>query len=124
MAGETTMANPAEYVPTDGPPGKCQRHLGFGTEGLGMPRTALIRTVNHPVNQTDRPIKRKQQTMPMRTDDHLTIANAAPAIHNTQLNWPEDRLVRPVVTHGDSPPCKQLLPCEHTNLSDLMRRSL
>jgi hypothetical protein len=96
---ETPMTDPTEHIPTNHPPRQADRHLGFGTEGLGMAGASLVGAMHQLIDQMHWPTEGENPVMPMIAHTHPAPTDLAVPVLDLQFQACKDRLLRPTIRH-------------------------
>src|SRR5271154_6122902 len=94
------MADPAEAVPGDAPPGQGDGRFDLGALGLGVPGAARIGAVVEPADQFDRSFQRVEVAVAVIADVHHAPADGAVPVEDVQFPVREVGLLGPEMGHG------------------------
>src|SRR5205823_4471788 len=100
VAGEAAVAQPAEDVPADEPPGERNLGLGQGAEGVGMARTSPVGAVGQFADQLDGPRQGEDPVEPVIADVQGTRTADAGLLFDRENPLAEDGVGRPAIAHS------------------------
>jgi hypothetical protein len=97
---KSSMTDPAEDVPADGPMRESDHAFLFRTLGFGMSRTVAIGAVIELANQLDWPVERIKTSLAMVTDMHHVAAEGTITLDDIELPGSELNVLGPGESHG------------------------
>src|SRR3954463_7843156 len=93
------MADPAEHIPSDGPPGQGDGDFQFRALGLGVAGTARVGTVVELADHLHRPVQGMEVAVAVVTDRHPAFTDRAISVQDVEFPEGEIGMLGPSVWH-------------------------